>query len=483
MAVAERPTYEKTKLVALDEYHQSRDNLDGFPPTTLEHIPLTNTPNIFSYKSHVFAPKPELVRRFVKATKADIGGVGGHVVAAEEVKAVVTKFILEHNRFNGEPMFTSFIVTHTGDDIGITGIHSEKVPNEALDELLWDAFMLGTDKATELGLYGPGQDLIADSFTGNLRGAGPATITLPLPLRQENPSQTVVLSFADKTEPFAYNYYATGAYLLPRFNTGLVIASSRMKRGFIFEIIDLDSKAQAIEAGIHPNDAKGMEAKMTELGNAGERVITLRAPEDLFDIEGLTRSSRYVVGRIYAREENGDKGQLGYVVSAERLHNIPTKRGFVYGGKDDPVMLAFAQGDWPAPGELTSPWAAAPMVPGDCRGSHALHVLPVPLNWQTSYWSGPIVSCVTLSCNIHTGRIGAISDQFALGTPWDYVRQQAAEQAVKFRIAHGIKQPATLHEDELEYQEGWKERKHRLFQQFEMRAVSTNGAGITVHQA
>jgi len=102
--------------------------------------------------------------------------VGGHVVAAEEVKTALTKFILEHNRYNGEPMFSSFIVTHTGDDIGITGIHSEKVPNEVLDELLWDAFMLGTDKATELGLYGPGQDLIADAFTGNLRGSGPATI-------------------------------------------------------------------------------------------------------------------------------------------------------------------------------------------------------------------------------------------------------------------------------------------------------------------
>src|SRR5919199_981813 len=279
MAVGDRPTYEKSKLVALDQYHQSRDDLVGYPPTTLHQIPLTNTPNIFSYKSHVFAPKPELVPRFIKATKADIGGVGGHVVAAEEVKAVLSKFILEHNRYNGEPIFSSFIVTHTGDDIAITGIHSEKVPNEVIDELLWDAFMLGTEKATELGLYGPGQDLVADAFTGNLRGAGPATITLPLPLRKENPSQTVILSFADKTEPFAFNYYATGAYLMPRFNTGLVIASSRMKRGFLFEIIDLDSKAQAIEAGVHPNDAKAMEAKMTELGKAGERVITLRSPE------------------------------------------------------------------------------------------------------------------------------------------------------------------------------------------------------------
>src|SRR2546430_8651372 len=32
-------------------------------------------------------------------------------------------------------------------------------------------------------LYGPGQDLVADAFTGNLRGAGPATVALPLPVR------------------------------------------------------------------------------------------------------------------------------------------------------------------------------------------------------------------------------------------------------------------------------------------------------------
>jgi len=33
--------------------------------------------------------------------------------------------------------------------------------------------------------------------------------------------------------------------MLPRFNTGLVIASSKMKRGYLMEIVDLDTKAQA----------------------------------------------------------------------------------------------------------------------------------------------------------------------------------------------------------------------------------------------
>src|SRR2546430_16309194 len=161
------------------------------------------------------------------------------------------------------------------------------------------------------------------------------------------------------------------------------------RSGYIMDIADLDTKAQAIEAGAHPRDQKALDGKMEELAKGlQEKVIRLRSPEDLYDIEGLTRSSRFVIARIWSRDDKGEADQLGYVVSAERLHNIKTKKGFTYGGKDDPVLLAFAQGDWPAPGEITSPWASCPMVAGDCRGSHDLHILPMPINSQTSYWSG-----------------------------------------------------------------------------------------------
>jgi len=471
---------------ALADYHQSKDELAGLPQTLAEKIPVTNTPNIFSYKSYVFAKNPALVQRYIKATKADVGGVGGHVVAAEEVKSIGAKFVLDNNGYRGEPMFTSLIVTHTGDDVAVTGILSERVDMSVVDELMWDALQEGASKAAELGLYGPGQDLVADAFTGNLRGAGPASVVLPFPVRKDNASQTVLVSFADKTEPMAFNHYATGAYLLPRFNTGLIIAASKMKRGYIMDIVDLDTKAQAIEAGAHPRDQKALDGKMEELAKGlQEKVIRLRAPEDLYDIEGLTRSSRFVIARIWSRNDKGEADQLGYVVSAERLHNIKTSKGFTYGGKDDPVLLAFAQGDWPAPGEITSPWASCPMVAGDCRGSHNLHILPMPINSQTSYWSGPILSAITLSCNIHTGRIGAISDQFALGTPWDQVRRQAGDLAIQFRLAHGVKQPATLHEDELEYQEGWKERRSRLERQFRLEPplMFGNGNGNGHHAA
>src|SRR2546426_4606099 len=306
--------------IKLTEYHQSRNELEGLPVTSAEKIPVTNTPNIFSHKAYVFAKNPALVQRYIKATKADVGGVGGHVVAAEEVKSIIAKFVLENNAVNGEPIFTSLIVTHTGDDIAVTGIMTDSVDMSVVDELMWDALQEGAHKAAELGLYGPGQDLVADAFTGNLRGAGPATVALPLPVRKDNPSQTVLVSFADKTEPMAFNYYATGAYLLPRFNTGLVIASSKMKRGYILEIVDLDTKAQAVEAGAHPPDQRALDAKIEEVAKGvQEEVITLGAPEDIYDIEGLTRSSRFVIARIWARGEEGEKDQLRHIRSAERL--------------------------------------------------------------------------------------------------------------------------------------------------------------------
>ncbi|OLD97659.1 MAG: hypothetical protein AUG80_10735 [Candidatus Rokubacteria bacterium 13_1_20CM_4_68_9] len=90
----------------LADYHQSKDELAGLPQTVAEKIPVTNTPNIFSYKAYVFAKNPALVQRFIKATKADVGGVGGHVVAADEVKSIMAKFVLDNNGYRGEPIFT-----------------------------------------------------------------------------------------------------------------------------------------------------------------------------------------------------------------------------------------------------------------------------------------------------------------------------------------------------------------------------------------
>src|SRR3989475_12404426 len=153
--------------IKLTEYHESRKELDGLPVTSAEKIPATNTPNIFSYKAHVFAKNPALVQRYINATQADVGGVGGHVVAAEEVKSVIAKFVLENNAFKGEPIFTSLIVTHTGDDVAVNGIMAAIEVQSEVGQVLMDSLTVGARQAYEPGLHGPGQDLVADAFTGN----------------------------------------------------------------------------------------------------------------------------------------------------------------------------------------------------------------------------------------------------------------------------------------------------------------------------
>ncbi len=472
-------SYDATPIVSYPEpvdpfYEQSKDILKLLPQTTLEeetenkpnmpnvfNVPRKDVPGIWKFDERI---KP----MFVIATKADVGGVGGHVEVSMRTQATVLDHVLRHNRFEGKPIFRSVFATHTGDDVCITGIvDGDIIKNRfVVDELLWDAFKKGEEVAYIEGLYGPGQDLKADAFSGNIRGLGPASITLPLPVREMNPSQTVLLAAADKTEPGAYNFVTTGAYLNPDYNTGLLIAESKLAEGYIFEIMDLDTKAQAYEGGASANDPVSLERAMEKFGKS-ERSILLTAPDDFYDIAALTMAtSRFVISKIYTKNDKGKPGQLGVVVSAERLHNIKTSKGFTYGGKDDPIMLSLCQGDWPAPGEITSPLVKTPLVAGDCRGSHHLNLYPAPINTQTSYWSGPIVSVLTLSINIHTGRIGAISDQFAKGTPWDAYRHQAALKMAEFRNAQGYRQPGTLPTDEMEYQPGYNRRMQKLNKKF-----------------
>lgn len=480
---AENITYDHSPVIPEGEplsnaYEESRNDLVGLPQTNL--VPAeqltANMPNIFRIPTLWLNRDGTSVPLAVKATKADVGGVGGHVEVSARTKATVLDFVLRHNRMRiggrETAIFRSVFAHHTGDDVGITGVVSQQVleHESAIDELLWDAFNAGARVAGQEGLYGPGQDLKSDAFTGNIRGLGPATVVLPLPFRapysERNASQTVLLATADKAEPGIYNHLTTGAYLDPRSNTGLLIAESRMGNGYFFEVVDVDTKAQAREVG---TTTETLEAMMEELGKT-ERFVDLRGPEDYYNLAALAmNSARFVIARVYARNNDGSRGALGVVVSAERLHNIRTERGFTYGGKDDPVMLALCQGDWPAPGEIVSPLARTPLVAGDCRGSHFLNVYPMPLGEQTSFWSGPIISIVTLSINLESGRIGAISDQLERGTPWDQFRSEAARKMREFREAQGFIHPGTLTTDEIEYQPGYVARVSKLGERFQRR--------------
>lgn len=321
-------------------------------------------------------------------------------------------------------------ISYTGDDIAIMSTHERGVNDESVHRLCWDAFMAGTEVAKKQGLYGAGQDLLKEAFSGNVRGMGPAVAEMEF---EERPNEPFLFFAADKTDPGAYNLPLYMAFADPMNTPGLMLSPS-MTEGFKFVIMDVN---------------------YTE----GDRVIELNAPEDLYSIATLLRDTeRYVVESVWSRST----AEQAAVVSTSRLHNIAGK----YTGKDDPVMLARVQKDFPATGEVLAPYAIGPYVAGGMRGSHQMPLMPVPLNSGISYFDGPpIVSCAAFA--MHQGKITEAVDTFAHPF-WDLVRDGISKKAIEMR-RQGFFGAAMLPMSELEYT-GITEKLKTLEEHFKIRA-------------
>ncbi len=173
----------------------------------------------------------------------------------------------------------------------------------------------------------------------------------------------------------------------------------------------------------------------------GDRVIELKTPEELYDVAALLRNpERYVVESIWTRAT----GEQAVSVSTSRLHNIAGR----YTGKDDPVMLVRVQKNFPATGEILSPYAIGPFVAGGMRGSHHMPLMPVPLNSGISYFDGPpVVSCAAFA--MQKGKLTEPADAFAHPF-WEHVRTRVSEKSIDMR-RQGFFGPAMLPMAELEY--------------------------------
>ena len=115
--------------------------------------------------------------------KADVGSIGGHIKPSQRLIDRVGEYI------NGKKggMVNDYYVGHTGDDIGILFSHQQGVGSEKIHKLAWDTFLAGTEAAKEQGLYGAGQDLLKDAFSGNVKGMGPAVAELEFEERPNEP--------------------------------------------------------------------------------------------------------------------------------------------------------------------------------------------------------------------------------------------------------------------------------------------------------
>lgn len=357
--------------------------------------------------------------------KADIGSIGGHIAPSRQLLDTVQATVRE----KGQDLLIDSAITHTGDDIAILMTHQRGVGNEDVHRLAWDAFLAGTATAKRQGLYGAGQDLLKDAFSGNVHGMGPAVAEMTF---AERPNEPFLFFAADKTDPGAFNLPLYLAFADPMNTPGLIL-SPRLTKGFRFVIMDVAC-------------------------TDGDRVIELVAPEQLYEIAALLRDpERYVVESVWSRAT----GEQAAVVSTSRLHNIAGK----YTGKDDPVMLVRVQMNFPATGEVLAPYAISHFVAGGMRGSHQVPLMPVKQNCGTSYFDGPpLVSCAAYA--MHGGKLTESWDCFDHPF-WDKVRDNAATKTMEMR-RQGFFGAAMLPMSELEYT-GIMETLETLDQRFQMR--------------
>jgi len=352
----------------------------------------------------------EAMKITVSAIKADVGGVGGHTKPSDGLLDSVKKTIE-----NSKDLLIDYYIGYCGDDVHIVMSHSKGVDNQQIHELAWKAFEAGTQTAKQEGLYGAGQDLLKDSFSGNVKGMGPGVAELEF---EERPNEAFTVFAADKTEPGAFNYPFYRMFVDAISNTGLIVNKS-LAKGVKFNVMDVE------------------EGEIAEL-QLWEDKPTLEA--------ALMYPGRFVVASIYTRDNEP-------IVSAstDRLHNIAG----TYVGKDDPICIVRTQKNFPATEEAGSAFNNPHYVAGNTRGSHHMPLMPVKLNSAaTINYCIPIVEALVFS--MHEGKLVGPFDGFS--TPdWDYIREIATKRALAMR-SQGFIHPATLVPSELEYAEGYKDR-------------------------
>jgi fructose 1,6-bisphosphate aldolase/phosphatase len=339
--------------------------------------------------------------------KADIGGFVGHSAihpaliecAQEKLTAAQTSGLL-----------VDFHVSACGDDLQLIMTHRHGVDHEPIHHLAWDTFEAGTAVAKDLHLYGAGQDLLADAFSGNVRGQGPGVAEMEFVERKSDP---VLIFMADKTSAGAWNLPLYKMFADPFTTAGLVIAPT-LHQGFRFEVHDIYA----------------------------HKKISFDCPEELYDMLMFIGSpGKYTIKYVFSRAD----GTIAAASSTERLSLIAGK----YVGKDDPVMIVRAQQNFPAVGEVLDPFRYPWIIEGWMRGSHYGPLMPVSVKQATPtrFDGPPRVAC--LGFQLADGRLIGPRDMFD-DPSYDEARRDANRIADVLRM-HGPFEPHRLPLEDMEY--------------------------------
>ena len=338
--------------------------------------------------------------------KADVGGYVGHSSIHTDLLETAKKKLTSASK---KGMLIDFYVTKCGDDLQLIMTHEHGTNAEKIHKLAWDTFVACTEVAKKLKLYGAGQDLLSDAFSGNVKGMGPGVAEMAF---EERKSEPVIIFMADKTSPGAWNLPLYKIFADP-FNTAGLVIDPTMHEGFVFEVVD-----------VYEN-----------------KKITISCPEELYDLlMFIGAMRRFMIKAIYRKD-----GTIGAVASTQKLSLIAGK----YVGKDDPVLIVRCQSGLPAVGEVLEPFAFSHIVEGWMRGSHHGPLMPVAFHEANpSRFDGP-PRLIAAGFQIAHGKLIGPRDLFD-DPAFDEARRQSNEIANYLRH-HGPFEPHRLGLEDLEY--------------------------------
>ncbi len=358
-------------------------------------------------------PLISMTKITVSIIKCDVGGWPGHSSTHPRLEEVARDHL---EKAQGSGKIFDYEATHVGDDLNLILTHGNGQDDEEIHSIAFDVFEAATKEAKRLGLYGAGQDLLSDAFSGNVRGMGPGVAELEFTKRTSEP----ILAFLmDKTEPGAFNLPIYKMFADPFSTAGLVI-DPNLHRGFTFEVWDVRNHNR----------------------------VYLNTPEDSYKLLALIGAKeRFVIKRVFPRDEHKLPSDEPVVaVSTEKLVDVAGE----YVGKDDPVALVRAQSGLPAVGEVLEPFSFPHLVSGWMRGSHNGPIMPVGMNdADCTRFDGP-PRVVGLGFNLDEDHhlVGPV-DHFD-DPAFDNAREKAAD-ITDYMRQHGPFEPHRLPLEEMEY--------------------------------
>jgi fructose 1,6-bisphosphate aldolase/phosphatase len=344
--------------------------------------------------------------------KADVGGWPGHSYVHPDLKKIANKNLTEAKKSS---LLKDFHVTNCGDDLELIMTHINGTDNKEVHGLAWDTFCETTEKARELGLYGAGQDLLKDAFSGNVKGMGPGIAEMEFTERKGEP---VIAFMMDKTEPGAFNLPIFKIFADP-FNTAGLIIDPSVHDGFVFEVWDIQE----------------------------HKHVFMKTPEEMYDLLALIGAkSRFVVKRVFPKK--GSKlpsDEPASVISTEKLYQIAGK----YVGKDDPAGVVRAQSGLPALGEVLEGFSLGHLVSGWMRGSHNGPLMPVSVKQaRCTRFDGP-PRVIALGFQLKNGKLTEPVDLF--DDPAFDITRTNAQHVMDYMRRHGPFEPHRLPMADMEY--------------------------------